>query len=36
MPANCNSQINLKNIRVEDLTDENLAVYLYYDEPMML
>ena len=33
MPANCNSQINLKNIRVEDPTDENLAVYLYYDKP---
>jgi hypothetical protein len=33
MPANCNSQINLKNIRIEDPIDENLAVYLYYDKP---
>ena len=33
MPANCNSQINLKNIRIEDPIDENLAVYMYYDKP---
>jgi len=33
MPASSNSQINLKNIRIEDPIDENLAVYLYYDKP---
>ena len=32
MPVSSNSQINLKNIRIEDPLDENLAVYLYYDK----
>ena len=33
MPVSSNSQINLKNIRIEDPIDENLAVYMYYDKP---
>ena len=32
MPVSSNSQINLKNIRIEDPSDENLAVYMYYDK----
>ena len=32
MPASTNSQINLKNIRIEDPSDENLAVYMYYNK----
>ena len=32
MPVSSNSQINLKNIRIEDPLDENLAVYMYYDK----
>ena len=32
MPASSNSQINLKNIRIEDPSDENLSVYLYYNK----
>ena len=32
MPVSSNSQINLKNIRIEDPSEKNLAVYMYYDK----